>query len=49
MQTITARIAGVFDNHVYNYVILAPGTIAAATGEYNVNGAYINSPEEGET
>ena len=45
MKTIKATVAGVFENHVYNYVVLSKETIAAATGEYYLNGAYVNFPE----
>ena len=45
MKTIKATVAGVFENHVYNYVVLSKETIAEATGEYYLNGAYVNFPE----
>ena len=45
MKTIKATITGVFENHVYNYVVLSKETIAEATGEYYLNGAYVNFPE----
>ena len=45
MKTIKATVTGVFENHVYNYVVLSKETIAESTGEYYLNGAYVNFPE----
>ena len=45
MQSIDAVITGVFENHVYNYVVLSKETLEEAAGEYYVNGAYVNFPE----
>ena len=45
MQTIDVTVTGIFENHVYNYIFVTPGTIAKATGESSVNGAYVNFPE----
>ncbi len=45
MKTIKATVAGVFENHVYNYVVLSKETVAESTGEYYLNGAYVNFPE----
>lgn len=45
MKTIEATVTGVFENHVYNYVILSKETVAEAAGEYYINGAYVNFPE----
>ena len=45
MRTIDVHVTGVFENHVYNYVILDPATIAAAEGECVPNAAYVNFPE----
>ena len=45
MKTMTVRVAGVFENHVYNYVFVAPSTLRAAAGEVDVNGLYVNFPE----
>ena len=39
------RVTGIFENHVYNYVILTPETIAGVTGEADANGAYVNFAE----
>ena len=45
LETIEAVVAGVFENHVYNYVFLSKETIEHATGEYTINGAYVNFPD----
>ena len=45
MQTIEATVAGVFENHVYNYVFLSKETMKDATGRYYQNGAYVNIPD----
>ena len=47
MQTLQVRVSGVFDNNVYNYVILSPQTVLEAWKkpvEYQV--AYLNVYEE---
>ncbi|MDO4804285.1 MAG: ABC transporter permease [Lachnospiraceae bacterium] len=44
MEEIRATVAGVFENHVYDYVFLSRETMEAAFGYY-VNGAYVNFPE----
>ncbi len=43
MQTLEVKVSGIFDNNVYNYVILSPQTVVDAWGkavEYQV--AYLN-------
>ena len=45
METIQARVSGVFENYVYNYVLVSQETIKEATGRYQINGAYVNFPE----
>ena len=45
MKSMTVRVTGIFENHVYNYVILTPETIAGVTGEADANGAYVNFAE----
>lgn len=43
MQTLQVKVSGVFDNNVYNYVILSPDTVTAAWGgEVDYQMAYIN-------
>lgn len=44
MHTVSATVAGVFENHVYNYVILSPETERAALGPVDCNGAYVDFP-----
>ena len=46
MDTIQAKVSGVFENHVYNYVFISSETLENATGKYEVNGAYVNFPED---
>ena len=46
MKEMRLTVAGVFQNHVYNYVIVSPETIREAVGEADVNSLYINFPEE---
>ena len=46
MQEIRVTVTGVFENHVYNYIILSPDTFADQLGEVpQLNGAYLNFPE----
>ncbi|MCD7756140.1 MAG: FtsX-like permease family protein, partial [Firmicutes bacterium] len=33
MQSLTVTVTGIFDNHVYNYIIISPETIASQWGE----------------
>lgn len=45
MKTMQAVVSGVFENHVYNYVIVSKETLENALGDYSVNGIYVNVPE----
>ena len=40
MNEINATVSGIFQNHVYNYVIVSPDDLKT-----DINGAYINYPE----
>ncbi len=46
MDTMTVEIRGVFENYVYNYVIVSAETLKEAKGEVQANGAYVNFPED---
>ena len=45
MKTVTAKVAGIFENYVYNYVILSPELIREKTGEAEMNSLYVTFPE----
>ena len=45
MREMTLVIGGIFENHVYNYVILSPESILEVTGEADANAAYVNFRE----
>ena len=46
LQEIQVKISGVFENHVYNYILLCPETIQTQTGEMpQINSAFLNFPE----
>ncbi len=46
MQEMRLQVTGVFENHVYNYVILSPETIENLTGEEAAfNTAFVNFPD----
>ena len=46
MKTITAKVTGIFENHVYNYVLLTPETYASQMNEdVPYNAAYLNFAE----
>ena len=46
MKKIKVKVKGIFENHVYNYVIVSPDTLRAAVEEVNVNSLYLNFPKE---
>ena len=47
MREIRVKVTGIFENHVYNYVFLAPETMESRFSEsLAYNTAYINFPEE---
>ena len=46
MKKIKVKIKGIFENHVYNYVIVSPDTLRAVLKEVNVNSLYLNFPKE---
>ena len=47
MQEVHVKVSGIFENHVYNYVILRPETLASQLGEtQEFNAAYLNFPED---
>ena len=47
MRELRVKVAGVFENHVYNYIILSPGTLASQLGEPAAcNAAYLHFPED---
>ena len=46
MQEIHVKVSGIFENHVYNYVLMLPETLEQQLGEpVIVNAAYVNFPE----
>lgn len=48
LHEIKVKVAGVFENHVYNYVFINPETIKSQTGLPVVyNGAYLNFIDDG--
>ncbi|MBQ4465234.1 MAG: ABC transporter permease [Oscillospiraceae bacterium] len=43
MQEVHVKVTGIFENHVYNYVLLTPETLRGQLGETpSLNGAYLN-------
>ena len=46
METLTVRISGIYDNHVYNYMIVTPQTVAEQWGEMpEYQTAFVNVRE----
>ena len=46
LQEMHVKITGIFENHVYNYILLCPETIEAQTGTPpEINSAFLNFPE----
>ena len=45
METMKVRVSGIFENHVYNYVVISPQTLKGAVGSANANSLYVNFPE----
>lgn len=46
MEELHVRVAGVFENHVYNYIIISSDTLQKQLGRIpTCNGAYMNFPE----
>ncbi|NLT09382.1 MAG: ABC transporter permease, partial [Ruminococcus sp.] len=49
LNELHLKVTGVFENHVYNYIFIAPETIAYQLGHPAVyNSAFINYPENSE-
>ncbi len=47
MEELHVKVTGVFENHVYNYIILSQDTLQKQLGRIpTCNGAYMNFPEE---
>ena len=46
MVSFEAVVTGVFENHVYNYVLVSRETVEQADGSFYANGAYVNFPED---
>ncbi|MCR4646929.1 MAG: ABC transporter permease [Oscillospiraceae bacterium] len=47
LQEIHVRISGIFENHVYNYIMMRPETIKEQTGDMpEINSAFLNFPED---
>lgn len=46
MQTLTARVGGIFENHVYNYVIASEATYESALGEWRSNSVLVKTTAE---
>ena len=48
MKTLMVTVSGIFDNHVYNYLVVTPETVAEQWGESPVpKNAYITVPQNG--
>ena len=45
MKTMNVAICGVFENYVYNFVIISSDTLAETKENVQANGAYVNFPE----
>ena len=45
MKEMRVTVSGVFENYVYNYVIVSPETVRGSGAEGDVNGLYVNFPE----
>lgn len=45
MQTMTLTVRGVFENHVYNYVIVSAETLRGTVKDAQANGMYVTFPE----
>ncbi len=46
MQELQLKVTGIFENHVYNYIILSPETMTAQLGEVpEFNTVYVNFSE----
>ena len=47
MQEVHVKVTGIFENHVYNYVLRTPETLGSQMGgQVSLNGAYLNFPED---
>ena len=44
MKEMHVTVSGVFENYVYNYVIVSPESIRGSGAEGDVNGLYVNFP-----
>ena len=42
MQTCTVKISGIFDNYIYNYIVVSDDTYAEAFGEWEANTALLS-------
>ncbi|MBQ3514811.1 MAG: FtsX-like permease family protein [Lachnospiraceae bacterium] len=43
MQTCTVTVSGIFDNYIYNFVVVSPETYTEAFGEWEANTAFIDT------
>lgn len=48
MQTGTVTVAAVFDNHIYDYVVISEETYEKVFGEYETNTVLINAKDDTE-
>ena len=48
MQTGTVTVAAVFDNHIYDYVVISDETYEKVFGEYETNTVLINAKDDAE-
>lgn len=48
MQTLKVRVSGIFDNYIYNYVIINSETYTEAFGEWEANTALISADGDDE-
>lgn len=43
MQTCTVKISGIFDNYLYNYIVISEDTYTETFGEYKTNTALVHT------
>ena len=48
MQTGTVTVAAIFDNHIYDYVVISEETYEKVFGEYETNTVLINAKDDAE-
>ena len=47
MHEVHVKVTGIFENHVYNYVLMLPETLEQQLGEQvQINAAYVNFPQD---